>query len=87
MKQVKYIFVNEKDSQDAARIIRNSNVRDFRYNIVCDAKSKTELIKQLVDLRRHYPSAKILGISEIDGKNIRPSETMNQLRRELSDLL
>ena len=87
MKQVKYIFVNEKYSQDATRIIRNSNVRDFRYNIVGDAKSRKELIKQLVDLRRHYPDAKILGISEIDGKNIRPSEAMNQLRRELSDFL
>ena len=87
MKQVKYIFVNEKYSQDAARIIRNNNVRDFRYNIVCESKSRNELIKQLVDLRRHYPNAKILGISEIDGKNIRPSEAMNQLRRELSDYL
>lgn len=45
----------------------------------------------LVSLRRHFPEAKILGVSEIDGrelycKNIIVSDAMNVLRRELSDL-
>ncbi len=44
----------------------------------------------LVDLRQHFPDAKILGVSEIDGrelycKNIIVSDAMNVLRRELSD--
>lgn len=45
----------------------------------------------LVELRQHFPDAKILGLSEIDGKelhtrNIIVSDAMNVLRRELSDL-
>ena len=52
---------------------------------------RTALIKLLVKLRKQYPDAKILGVSEIDGrelysKNIIVSDAMNVLRRELSDL-
>ena len=44
----------------------------------------------LVSLRRHFPEAKILGASEIDGrelycKNIIVSDAMNRIRRELSE--
>lgn len=45
--------------------------------------------QQLVRLRRHYPDAKILGLSEIDLSSayapIKVSPLMNQLRRELRD--
>ena len=44
------------------------------------------LLVLLVELRSHFPEAKILGTSEIDGKSIHPSNAMNQLRLELSDL-
>lgn len=53
-------------------------------------KQRSALIRLLVDLRQHYPDAKILGLSEIDGKalhsrNIIVSDAMNVLRRELSE--
>ena len=44
------------------------------------------LIRELCRLRRRFPEAKILGVSEIDGKRIRVSDEMNALRRALSDL-
>ena len=52
---------------------------------------RAALLQLLVDLRQHFPDAKILGVSEIDGrelycKNIIVSDAMNVLRRELSDL-
>ncbi len=43
------------------------------------------LIDLLVDLRLEFPSAKILGVCEIDGKNIKPNDEMNRLRLELSN--
>lgn len=46
----------------------------------------SSLVDLIVDLRSHFPEAKILTTSEIDGKTIRPSDAMNQLRLELSDL-
>ena len=51
---------------------------------------RAALLQLLVHLRKHFPEAKILGVSEIDGrelycKNIIVSDAMNVLRRELSD--
>lgn len=51
---------------------------------------RAALINLLVKLRKQYPDAKILGVSEIDGrelycKNIIVSDAMNVLRRELSE--
>ena len=51
---------------------------------------KAKLIRLLVGLRSRFPDAKILGVSELDGKelyskNIIVSDSMNVLRRELSD--
>ena len=52
---------------------------------------RAALLQLLVELRKHFPDAKILGVSEIDGrelysKNIIVSDAMNVLRRELSEL-
>lgn len=44
------------------------------------------LIDELYRLRKQYPKAKILGVSELGERCVQPSERMNQLRRELSDL-
>ena len=49
------------------------------------------LLHLLSSLRKRFPDAKILGVSELDAKalhskNIIVSDTMNQLRRTLSDL-
>jgi hypothetical protein len=52
-----------------------------------DSRERRALIDELCRLRERYPEAKILGVSEIDGRKIRPSEAMNRLRREMSEIL
>ena len=57
---------------------------------------RAKLIELLAELRSQWPSAKILGVSEIGFGTlnfepgtrgvIRPSDAMNQIRRTLSDL-
>lgn len=81
-----------------AAVIRNLNPFDRRdYNAFSigiqyngsleeDPKQREALVELLVDLRSHFPEAKILSTFEIDGKTIRPSDAMNQLRLQLSDL-
>ena len=98
MKLVKYILVNESYSQDAVLTIRNSRVSDFRHSHIISAAdlSRPELISVLVLARKQWPSAKILGVPELglevrDGRIVSsgrlcPSDAMNQIRRELSDL-
>ncbi len=88
MRNIKYIFVNETSSPSPTPDALGGIASDFRYSHVVDATGLTraELIKLLVLARRHYPEAKILGLSEINGRNICPSDSMNQLRKELSDL-
>ena len=98
MKQVKYILVNESYLEDAVLAIRNSRVSDFRHSHIISAAglSHPELISMLLLARKQWPSAKILGISEIGFGTlnfepgtrgvIRPSDAMNQIRRTLSDL-
>ena len=54
-------------------------------------QQRAALLNLLVQLRGLYPSAKILGASELDGKelyskNIIVSDTMNVLREELSNM-
>ena len=52
-----------------------------------DLKVQSEgLIEELCRLRKLYPKAKILGVSELGEHCVHPSERMNQLRRELSEL-
>lgn len=53
---------------------------------LADESLRPALINLIVELRSHFPEAKILSTSEIDGKSIRPSDAMNQLRLQLSDL-
>jgi len=98
MKLVKYILVNESYLEDAVLAIRNSRVSDFRHSHIISAAglSRPELISVLLLARKQWPSAKILGISEIGFGTlnfepgtrgvIRPSDAMNQIRRALSDL-
>ena len=98
MKHVKYILVNESYSEDTVLAIRNSQVSDFRHSHIISAAGLThpELIGVLLLARKQWSSAKILGISEL-GLEIHdqrilsfdrlcPSDSMNQLRRQLSDL-
>ena len=97
MHNIKYILVNESYSEDAVLAIRNSRVSDFRHSHIVSAAGLTrpELINLLLFARKQWPSAKILGLSEIlpETRNlkpetrfrIQPSDAMNALRRELSD--
>lgn len=55
------------------------------------AHQRNALIDLLVELRSHFPDAKILGSTELDDKaihscNIIVSDTMNLLRKDLSEL-
>ncbi len=98
MSQIDYILVNESYSEDAVLTIRNSRVSDFRHSHIISAAglSRPELISVLLLARKQWPSAKILGVSEIGFGTlnfepgtrgvIRPSDAMNQIRRTLSDL-
>ena len=98
MKHVKYILVNESYSEDTVLAIRNSQVSDFRHSHIISAAGLThpELIGVLLLARKQWSSAKILGISElgleihdqqiVSFNRLCPSDTMNQLRRALSDL-
>ena len=46
--------------------------------------SRKALLAELVRLRLRYPTAKILGLSELGRHRVNPSEEMNGLRREMS---
>ena len=99
MKQVKYILVNETVCKNAHCDVTYRDVPHIGHCAECFAvpgfkvqgsRERQVLIDQLCKLRRHWPEAKILGVSELDTSGshapIRVSEAMNQLRRELSDL-
>ena len=96
MKQIKFILVNETGSENAGRAISDCKLSDIRHNVIVEADglsdgfkcqvASSKLLDELVRLRRHYPDAKILGISELGEHCVHPSKRMNVLRRELSDL-
>jgi len=87
MKQVKYILINETGSENTAAAIRNCHLPDIGQHIALQGGlPQGELIGQLCALRRHWPDAKILGLSELAPYCVHPSERMNALRRLLSDL-
>ena len=83
MKLIKYILINESYSQDAVLAIRNSPVSDFRHSHIINAAGLThpELVNVLLFARKQWPSAKILGISEIlsETRNLKP-ETRGNIR-------
>ena len=99
MKQVNYILVNEKASKNAQCDITYRDVPNIGHCAECFAvpgfkvqgsRERAMLLDELVRLRRKWPEAPILGISELDTSSkhapVRVSEAMNALRRELSDL-
>lgn len=99
MKTVNYILVNEKASKNTVCDITYRDVPNIGHCAECFAvpgfkvqgsRERAKLLDQLVRLRRKWPEAPILGISELDTSSkhapVRVSETMNALRRELSDL-
>ena len=60
----------------------------IKYNgSLTDPRLRPLLIDLLLDLREHFPDAKILAKDEYDRWHIKVRDDMNQLRRELSDYL
>ena len=100
MRTIKYILVNETGNETAVRAIGNNPVSKLRHhNIIINAVpgwrvagsgERQALIDELCRLRRHWPDAKILGVSEVDPSAshapVRVNPEMNALRREMSDL-
>lgn len=99
MYQIKYILVNETVRQNSVCNARHRFIPHIGHCIECfvssrfqvqGSKERAALLAQLCELRRHWPDAKILGVSELDlsGSHapVRVSEEMNRLRREMSDL-
>ena len=86
MKQVKYILVHETVRKNAGCDVTYRHEPHHGY---CCYVSCPD-IDILVELRKHWPEAPILGVSEIDSSAshapIQVSKAMNQLRRVLSDL-
>jgi len=86
MKQVKYILVHETARKNAGCDVTYRHEPHLGY---CCYVSCPD-IDTLVKLRKHWPEAPILGVSEIDRSAslapIHVSVAMNQLRRVLSDL-
>ena len=58
----------------------------IKYNgSLTDPRLRLLLIDLLLDLREHFPDAKILAKDEYDRWHIKVRDDMNNLRRELSD--
>ena len=97
---MRYILINETGNESAVNAIRNSHVSEFRHHIVVNApglesqsrgsNERKALIGELCRLRKRWPNAKILGVTEVDTSQshapVRVSPLMNALRRVLSNL-
>lgn len=89
MQNFKYILVNDASAKSSACNSLHRFIPHIGHCIEVNCGNRSVLIDQLVKLRRHYPDAKILGISELDTSAshapIRVNPEMNALRRKLSD--
>ena len=88
MNNIKYILVNDGAAEPRFNAaLPRFKVQGSRFSDQGQSDSEREgLIDELCRLRKQYPKAKILGVSELGERCVQPSERMNQLRRELSDL-
>ena len=95
MQTVKFILVCEAGTQNAAHRINNCHLPDIGQHVIVNGSGHTDitdikqckaLLRELCELRQHHPEARILGISELGAYSVHPSEAMNRLRRQLSDL-
>ena len=94
MQEIKYILVNDSAAKSSSVKSEYRHVPPLGNCIVVEAglwntEQHQGLISELVRIRRHWPDAKILGLSEVNPTStyapIRVNPQMNQLRRELSD--
>ena len=90
MYAIKYILVNDSTAKGSACESRHRFIPHIGHCVDINCGNRSVLIKQLCKLRRHWPEAKILGVSELDVSAshapVRVNPEMNALRREMSDL-
>ena len=100
MKTVNYILVNDMDANGGDFECRQRFIPHIGLCIVVEAGgfgdgfklqvARCKLLDELVRLRRKWPEAKILGVSELDTSAthapVRVNPEMNKLRLELSGL-
>ena len=94
MKEIKYILVNDSAAKSSNVKSEYRHVPQLGHSIVVEPgiwnmELCQALISELVRIRRHWPDAKILGLSEVNPTStyapVKVNPRMNQLRRELSD--
>ena len=94
VKEIEYIFVNDSDAKSSTVKSEYRHMHPLGKCIVVEPEIWNReqhhvLISELVRMRRHWPDAKILGLSEVNPASthapVRVNPRMNQLRRELSD--
>ena len=94
VKEIEYIFVNDSDAKSSTVKSEYRHMHPLGNCIVVEPEIWNReqhhvLISELVRMRRHWPDAKILGLSEVNPASthapVRVNPRMNQLRRELSD--
>ena len=90
MYAIKYILVNDSTAKGSACESRHRFIPHIGHCVDINCGNRSVLIKHLCKLRRHWPEAKILGVSELDVSAshapVRVNPEMNALRREMSDL-
>ena len=90
MYDIKYILVNDSAAKSSGCGSHHRFISHIGHCIDINCGNRTVLIEQLCKLRKQWPKAKILGVSELDVSAshapVRVNQEMNALRRELSDL-
>ena len=102
MRNIKYILINDAAAESSACNTRHRFIPHIGHCLVVEAPGfpdgfmvqgswfKEQLFDELIRLRRHWPNAKLLGVTELDISAsyapVRVNPDMNQLRRLLSAL-
>ena len=102
MRNIKYILINDAAAEGSACNSRHRFIPHLGHCLVVEAPGfpdgfmvqgswfKEQLFDELIRLRRHWPNAHILGVTELDisasHAPVRVNPDMNQLRRLLSHL-
>ena len=90
MYQIKYIIVNDSTAKSSGCDSRYHFITHIGHCVNINCGNRTVLIGQICKLRKKWPDAKILGVSELDisarHAPVRVNHKLNALRRELSDL-
>jgi hypothetical protein len=93
MNNIKYILVNDGAAEPRGEgPLAQFKVQGSKFKVQSgfaagqSGSEREGLIEELCRLRKQYPKAKILGVSELGEHCVHPSERMNQLRKEMADV-